>query len=118
MLFPSEQIAITSPFAVRGFRDVNLFGDRGVTWRNELGFPFVLPSGKRIPISIRPYVGADAGKTWSHDGVEGGYLASATAGLSVSVATVHAEVSWSNSTFHSSGLAPDHYIFARLAASF
>ena len=118
VLFPSEQIAITSPFAVRGFRDVNLFGDRGVTWRNELGFPFVLPSGKRIPISIRPYVGADAGKTWSHDGVAGGYLASATAGLSVSVATVHAEVSWSNSTFHSSGLAPDHYIFARLAASF
>ncbi len=118
VLFPSEQIAISGPFAVRGFRDVNLFGDRGATWRNELGFPIALPSPSGFPMSLRPFIGADAGKVWAHDGIPGGYLTSDTAGIGLSLARVHAEVSWSGSAFRSTNLAPDHYFFARLAASF
>jgi hemolysin activation/secretion protein len=118
VLFPSEQIAITGPFAVRGFRDVSLFGDRGVLWRNELGFPIPLPSPRGFPLMLRPFIGADAGKVWAHDGLPGGYLTSDTAGLGLNFGRLHAEVSWSGSAFRSINLAPDHYFFARFAASF
>jgi len=103
---------------VRGFRDGSLFGDRGILWRNELGFPIPLPSPGGLPISLRPFVGVDAGKVWVHDGLPGGYLTSDTAGLGLNFGRIHAEVSWSGSAFRSTNLAPDHYFFARLAASF
>jgi hemolysin activation/secretion protein len=118
VLFPSEQIAIGGPFAVRGYRDVMLYGDRGFTWRNELGFPFAIPTGTRIPLNVRPFVGADYGKVWSHDGVPSAFLSGRTVGANLSLARTVLELSWSGASEHSRSLASDHYFFARLATSF
>jgi hemolysin activation/secretion protein len=117
-LYPSEQIAIAGPFAVRGYRQVSLYGDRGLTWRNELGFPLVVAAGSTTPLNIRPFVGSDFGKIWSHNDVPGGYLSGRTLGASVSFARDVLEVSWSEAGRRSSNLPADHYFFARFAASF
>jgi hemolysin activation/secretion protein len=118
VLYSSEQIAIAGPFAVRGYRDERLFGDRGLTWRNELALPFALGAGTGSVIALRPFVGADFGKVWSHDGVPGGYLSGWAAGTNVAFSSVSLQVSWSGAAARSSNLPSDHMFFARVAASF
>jgi hemolysin activation/secretion protein len=118
VLYPSEQIAITGPFAVRGYRDTNLFGDRGYTWRNEVGFPFTIAPRGTTHVDVRPYIGADSGQVWAHDNLPGGYLTSGTVGATFSTSAVSLDLSWSGSAARSHSLAADHYFFARLAARF
>jgi hemolysin activation/secretion protein len=118
VLYPSEQIAIAGPFAVRGYRDVMLFGDRGFTWRNELGFPFTFAPGNLRPLSIRPFVGADFGKVVAHNDVPGSYLSGHVVGSSFSISPVNLELSWSEASSRSHTVAADHYFFARFVAHF
>lgn len=118
VLYPSEQIAIAGPFAVRGYRQVSLYGDRGFTWRNELGFPLTFAPPKAIPVSFRPYIGADYGRVWSHDGVAGGHLSGGTVGMTFVSPHLDLELSWSAALDHSAGLPADHYAFARFVANF
>ncbi len=118
VLYPSEQVAIAGPFAVRGYRDGRLFGDRGMTWRNEIAFPFSLGAGSGAALAVRPFVGADFGKVWAHDDVPGAYLSGWAAGTSFAWSSISVQLSWSGSASHSASLAPDHMFFARFAASF
>jgi hemolysin activation/secretion protein len=118
VLYPSEQVALAGPFAVRGYRDGRVFGDRGMTWRNELAFPFALASGSRAALAVRPFVGADFGKVWAHDDVPGAYLSGWSTGTSVAWSTVSVQLSWSGAAWRSDSIAQDHMFFARFAASF
>jgi hemolysin activation/secretion protein len=118
VLFPSEQIAIAGPFAVRGYRDSRLFGDRGFTWRNELGFPFALGVGASSPLHVRPFVGGDFGKVWAHNGLRGAHLSGIAAGVNLALAPISLQLSWSGATARSAAVPSDHLFFARLAASF
>jgi hemolysin activation/secretion protein len=117
VLYASEQISLAGPFSVRGYRDVRLYGDRGFTWRNELAFPFALGAGGSRPIGIRPFVGADLGRVWSHEDGEAGYMSGFAAGVNVSFAPVSLQLSWSGSGERSHTLQSDQLFFARLAVS-
>jgi hemolysin activation/secretion protein len=117
VLYPSEQIAIAGPFAVRGYRRVSLYGDRGFTWRNELGFPLTLAPPQAVPLRLRPYIGADYGQVWSHDGLPGGHLSGGTVGIGYQSPHFDLELSWSAALGHSASLPADHYVFARFVAS-
>lgn len=117
VLYASEQISLAGPFSVRGYRDVRLYGDRGFTWRNELAFPFSIGAGTSRPIGIRPFVGADLGRVWSHEDGQAGYLSGFAAGVNVSVAPVSLQLSWSGSGERSDALPSDQLFFARLAVS-
>jgi hemolysin activation/secretion protein len=117
-LYPSEQVAIAGPFAVRGYRDVRLFGDRGFTWRNELGFPFAFGVGNAPPIGVRPFIGTDFGKVWAHNDVPSAYLSGVAAGVNLAFASVSLQLSWSGAAWRSNSVPYDHLFFARLAASF
>jgi hemolysin activation/secretion protein len=117
VLYASEQISLAGPFSVRGYRDVRLYGDRGFTWRNELAFPFALGAGGRRPLGIRPFVGADFGRVWSHEDSDGGHLSGFAAGVSVSFAPASLQLSWSGAGSRSDGLPSDQLFFARLAVS-
>jgi hemolysin activation/secretion protein len=117
-LYASEQVAIAGPFAVRGYRDVRLYGDRGFTWRNELGFPFAIGAGSAAPLSVRPFIGSDFGQVWAHDDVPGGYLSGWAAGVNLALAPTTLQLSWSGASSRSDSVPSDHLFFARLAASF
>jgi hemolysin activation/secretion protein len=117
-LYSSEQVAIAGPFAVRGFRDVRLFGDRGFTWRNELGFPFAIGPGNVFPISVRPFVGSDFGKVLAHNDVPGAYLSGWATGVNLAFASTSLQLSWSGAAWRSGSVPSDHLFFARLATSF
>jgi hemolysin activation/secretion protein len=114
-LYSSEQIGISGPYAVRGFRDVRLFADRGLTWRNELSFPFALHLANTLPLSIRPFLGADYGRMWSHDAVRGGYVTGWTAGASAAIWRLNLQLSWSSAAWRSSNVPDDHMFFARFS---
>jgi hemolysin activation/secretion protein len=118
VLYPSEQIALAGPFSVRGYRDARLFGDRGITWRNEIGFPFALGVGASSPLGVRPFIGADYGKVWHHNEVRGAHLSGAAAGVNLAFAPFSLQVSWSGAAWRSGSVPADHLFFARLAASF
>jgi hemolysin activation/secretion protein len=118
VLYSSEQITIAGPFSVRGYRDVRLFGDRGMTWRNELGFPFSLGSGGVQPISVRPFIGADAGRVFAHETTPTGYMTGWATGVNVARFPMSLQLSWSGAGPRSRELPSDHLFFARLAASF
>lgn len=118
VLYPSEQIAIAGPFAVRGYRDARLFGDRGFTWRNEVGFPFALPTGTHSALSVRPFAGWDLGRVWAHDNIPAAYMSGWSTGINLGLAPMTAQVSWSWAGSRSSSVPSDHFFFARLAASF
>jgi hemolysin activation/secretion protein len=117
-LYSSEQIALAGPFAVRGYRESRLYGDRGLTWRNELGIPFTAGVGTRRPLAVRPFIGADFGKVWSHGTAEGGTLSGWTAGLGLNYAPVSLQLSFSGAGPRSATVPSDHMFFARLAAAF
>jgi hemolysin activation/secretion protein len=117
-LYASEQYAIAGPFAVRGFRDVRLFGDRGFTWRNELGFPFAIAPGYVYPVSVRPFLGADFGKVLAHNEVPGAYLSGWAAGVNLAFASTSLQLSWSGAAWRSASVPSDHLFFARFATSF
>ena len=118
VLYPSEQIAIAGPFAVRGYRDTRLFGDRGYTWRNEVGFPFAIGAGTHSVVSLRPFAGWDLGRVESHDNLPGAYLSGWSTGLSLGYAPITVQVSWSWAGSRSANIPSDHFFFARLAANF
>jgi hemolysin activation/secretion protein len=118
VLYSSEQIGISGPFAVRGYRDFRLFGDRGLTWRNELGFPLAIGVGAAAPLSLRPFVGADLGRVWSHDGVPGAFLSGWATGASLTLSRFSAQLSWSEAGSRSASVPADHLFFAHLTASF
>jgi hemolysin activation/secretion protein len=118
VLYSSEQMAIAGPFSVRGYRDGRLFGDRGMTWRNELAFPVSFGALANIGLAIRPFVGADYGKVWAHGSVPGAYLSGWAAGTNLAWSSVNAQLSWSGSAWRSQPVAPDHMFFARFTASF
>lgn len=115
-LYSSEQIGISGPYAVRGFRDVRLFGDRGLTWRNELSFPFAFRAGSS-PVSVRPFLGADYGRVWSHDTVPSAYLTGWTTGASVAIRRVNIQLSWSAAARRSTAVPDDHMFFARFSVN-
>ena len=117
-LYSSEQIALAGPFSVRGYRDSRLYGDRGLTLRNEVAFPFVAGLGTRSPLGIRPFVGADFGKVWSHGETEGGSLSGWSAGVGLSYAPVSLQLSFSGAGPRSAAVPSDHMFFARFAAGF
>lgn len=117
-LYSSEQIALAGPVSVRGYRDSRLYGDRGLTWRNELAFPFTAALGTPSPLGLRPYVGADFGKVWSHGALEGGSLSGWTVGLGLNYAPVSVQLSFSGAGPRSASVPSDHMFFARFAASF
>jgi hemolysin activation/secretion protein len=118
VLFSSEQIGISGPFAVRGYRDFRLFGDRGLTWRNEVGFPVAIGVGAAAPLSLRPFIGADLGRVWSHDGVPGAFLSGWATGASLALSRFSVQLSWSEASSRSASVPADHLFFAHLAASF
>jgi hemolysin activation/secretion protein len=117
-LYASEQIALAGPFSVRGYRDSRLYGDRGLTWRNELAFPFTAGVGTRSPLGVRPFLGIDYGKVWAHGPAEGGSLSGWTAGVGLNYAPVSLQVSFSGAGPRSASVPSDHMFFARLAAGF
>jgi hemolysin activation/secretion protein len=119
VLYSSEQVAIAGPFSVRGYRDGRVFGDRGMTWRNEIAFPFQLGAvASGTAIGIRPFIGADYGKVWSHQDVPGAYLSGWAAGTSIAWSSISLQLSWSGSAWRSDSVAQDHLFFAHFAASF
>jgi len=113
-LYSSEQIGISGPYSVRGYRQVRLFGDRGLTWRNELSFPFAVRA-LSLPVSLRPFLGADYGRVWSHDTIPGAYLTGWTAGTSAAIWRVNIQLSWSAAAWRSASVADDHMFFARFS---
>jgi hemolysin activation/secretion protein len=117
-LYASEQFAIAGPFAVRGFRDVRLFADRGLTWRNEVGFPFALGAGNLHPLSLRPFIGSDFGRVLAHNDVPSAYLSGWAAGANLAFASTSLQLSWSGAAWRSRSVPSDHLFFARLVTSF
>lgn len=117
VLFASEQMAISGLFAVRGYRDVRLFGDRGTIWRNEIAFPVSFETRRR-QLALRPFIGLDAGRLWPHDDVRGAYVSGWTGGFSVGLSPLTLQLSWSGAGPRSDDLPADHLFFARLGANF
>ncbi len=118
LLYPSEQIAVAGLFAVRGYKSVRLFGDRGFTWRNELAFPAVLGLGGAHALRLRPFVGIDAGRVLSHDETAAAYATGWAAGLTAALSDFNLQLSWSGAGPRSDSLASDHQFFVRVAAGF
>lgn len=118
VLYSSEQLSLAGPFSVRGYRDVRVYGDRGLTWRNELTFPFTLAADSGAPVAVRPFVGVDYGRLWSHNGVPGAYLSGAALGTSILRGPVALQLSWSAAGPRSTRLGDDHLFFARFSTSF
>ena len=110
--------ALAGPVSVRGYRDSRLYGDRGLTWRNELAFPFTAALGTPSPLGLRPFVGADFGKVWAHGAADGGSLSGWTAGLGLNYAPVSLQLSFSGAGPRSASVPSDHMFFARFAAGF
>jgi hemolysin activation/secretion protein len=117
-LYASEQLALAGPFSVRGYRDSRLYGDRGLTWRNELAVPFTVGAGAHTPLGVRPFLGADYGKVWAHGAAEGGSLSGWTAGVGLNYAPMSLQLSFSGAGPRSASVPSDHMFFARLAAGF
>jgi hemolysin activation/secretion protein len=117
-LYASEQFAIAGPFAVRGYRDVRLFGDRGFTLRNEVGFPFALGSASAHPLGLRPFVGADFGKVVAHNDIHSAYLSGWATGASLAFGATSLQLSWSEAAWRSRSIPTDHLFFARFTTSF
>lgn len=117
VLYPSEQVTIAGPFSVRGYRNSRVFGDRGMTWRNELAFPFSLGMRGGGALAVRPFVGADYGKVWAHHDAPDAYLSGWAAGTSIAWSAISLQLSWSGSAWRSDDVASDHMFFARFAAS-
>jgi hemolysin activation/secretion protein len=115
-LYSSEQIGISGPYAVRGYRDVRLFGDRGLTWRNELSFPFVFHAGP-MPVSVRPFLGMDYGRIWAHDMLPSAYQTGWTAGASAAIWRVSLQLSWSAAAWRSASVPDDHMFFAHFSVN-
>jgi hemolysin activation/secretion protein len=118
VLYPSEQIAVTGLFSVRGYRNVRLFGDRGITWRNELALPFGMNGWGNRALAFRPFIGLDAGRIWSHGQVPGAFATGWAGGVNISRASANLQLSWSGAGPRSDSLASDHLLFARATASF
>lgn len=60
-LYGSEQLLIGGPYTVRGFYGTTLANDHGAFVRNDLAFVEPLFSAYGVDVTIRPYVGLDAG---------------------------------------------------------
>lgn len=119
VLFASEQLAIAGPFAARGYRDVRLFGDRGLYIRNEIATPFSfdLPA-LDTSLNIRPFAGIDFGRTFSHEGEEGRALSGWVTGFNLSVSRVSFQISGARAAWRSPGIPRDNQIFTRLSVAF
>jgi hemolysin activation/secretion protein len=117
-LYASEQFALSGPFAVRGYRAVRLFADRGFTLRNEVGFPLAVGSSSAHPIGVRPFIGADFGKEFAHNDVHSAHLSGWAAGSSFAFASTSLQLSWSGAAWRSRSVPTDHLFFARFVASF
>ena len=116
VLFASEQIAIAGAYAVRGYRDVRLFGDSGLLVRNEIGLPFSFPifkTGKRG--FAKPFAGYDVGRTFDHFGTPGAALSGWSAGLNLGLPRVSIQLSWSGAGARSSRIPADHQFFTRVS---
>lgn len=119
VLFPSEQILVTGPYAVRGFLRGSQAGDSGYYWRNEVGFPMNLQSGQ-TQISLRPYVAVDIGAVKEKHGVPGGQAGGWTLGCNASDGALSFQTFYSQGYLRS-GTQPflkDHFFSARLILSY
>lgn len=118
-LYTGDQITITGPFAVRGYRDVRVYADRGVVWRNELSSLHRL-GGKDQGAAwvVKPFVGLDVGRSFAHGGRDGATLSGVAAGTAVMRGPFALQLSYSTSGPASDGIASDHSFFARLDANF
>jgi hemolysin activation/secretion protein len=67
---------------------------------------------------VRPFVGADYGRVWSHRDAPGAYLSGWATGTSLAWSSVSLQLSWSGSAWRSDSVARDHLFFAHFAASF
>ncbi|RDU69171.1 hypothetical protein CQA66_09020 [Helicobacter aurati] len=60
-LYANEQILIGGRYAVRGFQGINLAGQFGVIWRNDISVYFPLFEKGKWQLTIAPSLGLDAG---------------------------------------------------------
>ena len=60
-LYANEQILIGGRYAVRGFQGINLAGQFGVIWRNDISVYFPLFGKGKWQLTIAPSLGLDAG---------------------------------------------------------
>lgn len=118
VLYAGDQFALAGPFAVRGYRDLRLYGDRGFFWRNELTFPRNIAIGPGAPWSVRPFVGLDIGTTFAHGDTHSATLSGWVMGTSIGSGPFALQLSWSGSGPRSAGITADHSFFARFAANF
>ncbi|STQ86733.1 ShlB/FhaC/HecB family hemolysin secretion/activation protein [Helicobacter muridarum] len=60
-LYANEQILIGGLYAVRGFQGINLSGQFGVIWRNDISVYIPMFSKSKWELTIAPSIGIDAG---------------------------------------------------------
>ncbi|MBB4170810.1 hemolysin activation/secretion protein [Rhizobium sp. BK538] len=105
-LFGAEQIGLGGYSNIRGIRQSVIFGNNGFFSHNEFAWrttPFEGGQAAAILGELRPYVGLDFGRVFSQRrfDIEGGHLASWTAGAKLVGGTLSADFGYSK-TFASS----------------
>ncbi len=78
-LYGSEQITIGSHYSVRGFNKYSLAGDRGYFVRNELSTS--LPKLPFLNITVRLFLGFDAGRIEDYKSTDSANLSGAAMGI-------------------------------------
>lgn len=126
VLHGSEQLTIGGIYAVRGFDETNLAGDKGLVWRNDLSTTFRVPlGGPGKIVAVRPYVGIDYGRAWTN--VRGsafifgpkGSLVGGTAGVGVNFRRYTADVSYARSLHRAASMPRESgHVYFRVNASF
>ncbi len=103
-LYGTDQILIGSLYSVRGFRDGGVSQNSGWYDRSEIGRSFFSDRIKGGGM-VRPYLGFDVGHAYASHGDPGGTLAGVTAGLSVRLGKVDAELAFSQPVHRMSGVS-------------
>ena len=99
-LFGSEQTAFGSYSSVRGLSEPQVFGNRSVLWRNDLGLRLpAVPDQPELTSwfgQLEPYIGLDVGKIFSQDdlGIPGVTLNGAVAGVRTQGGQLSLDVSY------------------------
>lgn len=118
VLYGVEQFSIGSLFSVRGYRRNSLTGDRGLYTRNDLSAPRTVQVGP-LALNLRPYLGMDAGRIAPRNGLDGGNLSGAVAGVAVSAKGAALDMQYGSSLSRPASLVSEGPVFfANLSYNF
>jgi len=116
-LYGSEQIVIGSYYTVRGFDKSSLSGDRGHYIRNE--FSASMPDMPASWMSVRPFIGLDAGRIEQFNSTKSATLVGFAAGLRFGGKYISGEVSLAQPVSAPSDIEMEPTLFyAALALTF